>query len=228
MSVEIWPVIHLSTVPAFTFENARIAERCGCPGVFLISMNGQDAMIDPAAQLIRDMVPGLKIGINMLTETPIDSVKHSIDKGYDATWSDYSWQSDADDIGLETFGSRHKFFAAVAMKGETHDEPLPEFSARKACAFGFIPMTSGSSTGVTAPFEKIEMLRKAIGPDAPLAMSGVHPPTADRLVPLTTHWLVATAISDDFYRFNENKLRYLKQQSLSKGGENAGMGSGVH
>jgi predicted TIM-barrel enzyme len=70
-------------------------------------------------------------------------------------------------------------------------------------------MTSGSGTGVTAPLDKITQLRKAIGTGAPLAMSGVHPPNADRLTPLVTHFLVATCISRDFYTFDETKLQYL-------------------
>lgn len=215
MAVQIWPVIHLRDA-ATTLDNARIAFNCGCPGVFLISMSGEDRMIDPAARLIRDMVPGLKIGINMLTETPTDAVRHSLAKGYNATWSDYHWRDERQTIRDMIFRSQdrdHKFFAAVAMKGETHDEPYPEQSAQLAEAMGFISMTSGSSTGVTAPFEKIQYLRESIRPETPLAMSGVHPPDAHNLVPLTTHWLVATAISKDFYNFDEAKLRYLKQQS---------------
>lgn len=221
MSVEIWPVIHLSYDPVVTLENARIAQRCGCPGVFLISMSGEDAMIDPAADLIRCWMPDLMIGVNMLTKDPYDSVRHSIARGYDATWSDYFWQNEAELIqGATNSGKDHGFFAACAMKGETHDEPYPEKSAILAAALGFIPMTSGSSTGVTAPFEKIKRLRKAIGPVADLAMSGVHPPFAHNLVPLTTHWLVATAISKNFYKFDEAKLRYLKIASEITGEKN--------
>jgi hypothetical protein len=207
MSVEVWPVIHLSGALSVTLNNSQIAQRCGCPGVFLISMHGKDALIDPAADMIRREVPGLKIGINMLTESPLDSVLHSIAMGYDATWSDYAWQVESDGI-YDLCRAGHKFFAAVAMKGETHDEITPEVSALDAYLMGFVPMTSGSGTGVPAPHDKIERLRKAIGPDGPLAMSGVHPPF-ERLAALTTHWLVATAISSDFYHFDEAKLHAL-------------------
>jgi len=202
----VWPVIHLSDVKR-TIENAQIAARCGCPGVFLISMSGDDDQIDPAATLIRREVPALKIGINMLSTSPAQAVWHSRTHGYDATWSDYAWQH----TGIEglTDGTDHKFFAAVAFKGATHNEPDPDASAREAVARGFIPMTSGSGTGVTAPLEKIKRLRAAIGQGAPLAMSGVHPPTAHRLTPLATHFLVATCISKDFYTFDERKLRFL-------------------
>ncbi len=206
---DIWPVIHLSTVDKLTVENASMAARCGCPGVFLISMSGNDDAVDPAAALIRREVPGLKIGINLLTKSPSWAVCHSMNQGYDATWSDFAWQGTGVDAYIEKAGVDHKFFAAVAFKGETHNEPDPHASAREAVARGFIPMTSGSGTGVTAPFEKIERLRKAIGPAAPLAMSGVHPPHADRLVPLVTHFLVATCISRDFYTFDEAMLQYL-------------------
>jgi hypothetical protein len=214
---EIWPVIHLRD-ESRTINNARIAAACGCPGVFLISMNGQDAHIDPAAELIRREVPGLKIGINMLTVDPLDAVLHSLARGYDATWSDYEWQHTT--IDFLTHGTAHKFFAAVAFKGSTYNEPDPEKSAREAVKRGFIPMTSGSGTGVTAPLDKIERLRDAIGPDAPLAMSGVHPPTAERLTPLVTHWLVATCISKTFYEFDESKLRYLARLAASTTTEN--------
>jgi predicted TIM-barrel enzyme len=209
----IWPVIHLKDDNR-TIANAQVAARCGCPGVFLIAMNGDDTMIDPAAKLIRREVPDLKIGINMLSAAPAFAVCHSINHGYDATWSDYAWQ---DSVIEKHIGSRdHKFFAAVAMKGETHDEPNPEASAREAVARGFIPMTSGSGTGVTAPLDKIKRLRAAIGPDAPLAMSGVNPNRAYQLTPLATHFLVATCISSDFYTFEESKLRYLIKQGATQ------------
>jgi hypothetical protein len=220
MAVEIWPVIHLvSTEPKVTIENAEIAKRCGCPGVFLISMGGYDEIIDPSASLIRDMVPGLKIGSNRLQSGPLDSVHHDMTMGYDATWSDYSWRSQIAGLTSLTGKGAHKFFAACAMKGETHNELDPEGSAQMAVRCGFIPMTSGHTTGATAPRSKIVRLRNAIGPTAPLAVSGVHPPTAHELVPLTTHWLVATAISKDFYRFDEAKLRFLKHQSEFTGGK---------
>jgi hypothetical protein len=214
MAVEIWPVIHVSLDPVVTIENARIAHRCGCPGVFLISMSGDDSKIDPAAALIRRGVPELKIGINRLTSTPLECVEEALASGYDAAWSDYSWQDQVENICGRIGNTPFKFFAAVAMKGETHDEPYPEKSAFLAKDHGFIPMTSGSGTGVTAPFDKIRNLSYALGSGSPLAMSGVHPPLAHNLVPYTTHWLVATAISKDFYRFDEDKLKYLKTQSV--------------
>ena len=208
----IWPVIHLSDHPSLTVSNAEMAARCGCPGVFLIAMNGDDSMIDPAAKLIRSEVPSLKVGINMLQTGPADAVRHSIDHGYDATWSDYAWQED--EVRLK---HGHQFFAAVAMKGETYNEPDPEASAREAVACGFIPMTSGSGTGITAPINKIKMLRNAIGPDAPLAMSGVNPPHAHLLTPMATHFLVATCISSDFYTFDETMLQYLAAKTRGAG-----------
>jgi predicted TIM-barrel enzyme len=169
-------------------------------------------MIAPAARLIRRGVPGLKIGINMLRSRPFDAVLHSINAGFDATWSDYDWRDERIDL-IRDADSDHKFFAAVAFKGQTHNEPDPEGSAREAVARGFIPMTSGNGTGVTAPLGKIRRLRAAIGPNAPLAMSGINPNRAYQLRGLATHFLVATCISLDFYTFDESKLRYLINQS---------------
>lgn len=210
--MNIWPVIHLSDDNQLTVENAKVAACCGCPGVFLISMCGDDAAVDPAAELIRRDVPGLKVGINLLSVEPYDAVLHSLESGYDATWSDYPWR-DTDGIDDLIKGTGHQFFAAVAFKGATHNELYPEASAREAVRRGFIPMTSGNGTGVTAPLDKIKRLQIAIGPDAPLAMSGVNPNRAYQLRGLATHFLVATCISSDFYTFEESKLRYLITQT---------------
>jgi hypothetical protein len=138
MTVEIWPVIHVSPDSNITLENADIAQRCGCPGVFLISMSGEDRFTDVHAQLIREQFK-LKIGVNLLTMSPFETVEHSLAQGYEASWSDYSWRGERESIRRLIEGSNHKFFAAVAMKGETHDEPNPEQSARIAEDHGIHP-----------------------------------------------------------------------------------------
>ena len=204
MTPQVWPVIHLSD-DRRTIANANIAARCGCPGVFLIAMDGDDAKIAPAARLIRRGVPSLKIGANRLRSEPFDALLDNLNAGYDATWSDYTWQHEQLEL-IRDADSDHLFFAAVAMKGETHNEPDPEGSAREAVARGFIPKTSGSGTGIAAPIKKITNMRKAIGPDAPLAMSGVDVSRMSELAPLVSHFLIATCISKNFYEFDEAML----------------------
>jgi hypothetical protein len=203
MTPQVWPVIHLS-YDRRNVENAQIAARCGCSGVFLISMSGRDEQVDPAANLIRRVVPDLKVGINLLTMDPALAVIHAINHGYDATWSDYAWQHTYIEKLID--GRDHQFFAAVGFKGETYNEADPKASARQAVARGFIPMTSGSGTGIAASISKIASMRNAVGPDAPLAMSGVDVARMDELAPLVSHFLIATCVSKNFYEFDEAML----------------------
>jgi len=196
---QVWPVIHVRD-SLTSIANARIAQACGCAGVFLISMSGNDRLLKPVKAAINRAVPGFKVGANFLSLDCDQAVTRSLADGYDATWADDAWQHHDINAGS------HPFFAAVAFKGSTYRDPFPKQTAREAVARGFIPMTSGAGTGVAAPVSKIAGLREALGPDAPLAMSGVDVARMDDLAPLVSHFLIATCISKDFYQFDEAML----------------------
>lgn len=201
---EVWPVIHVRDLPT-SIRNASIAQSCGCSGVFLISMHGADDELVPVKAGLNRLLPGFKVGANFLSMDCDVAVTRSLMDGYDATWADDAWQ----DTNVHDLirPSRHPFFAAVAFKGSTYHDPHPDRTAREAVARGFIPMTSGSGTGVAASISKIARLREAIGPDAPLAMSGVDVARMDELAPLVSHFLIATCVSKNFYEFDEAMLR---------------------
>jgi hypothetical protein len=196
---EVWPVIHLRNART-SILNAGIAQDCGASGVFLISMHGHDDSLASHRAALKREFPDLKVGANYLTKGSGASIQRSLKEGFDATWSDYDW----DDV---PFCDPRPFFAPVAFKGQTYNNPNPGEDAREAVLRGFIPMTSGSGTGVSAPIYKIEKLREAIGPDAPLAMSGVDVKRLNILAELVTHFLIATCISKDFYEFDRAMLR---------------------
>jgi hypothetical protein len=201
MTPQVWPVIHVRDTKTAA-ANARIAQACGCTGVFLISMHGDDRTLKPVKAALNRLLPGFKVGANFLSLDCDQAVLRSIADGYDATWADDAWQH----TDIHQWSGSHPFFAAVAFKGSTYRDPHPDRTAREAVARGFIPMTSGSGTGVAASISKIAGLREALGPDAPLAMSGVDVSRMDELAPLVSHFLIATCISKDFYQFDEAML----------------------
>jgi hypothetical protein len=85
----VWPVIHMVNA-SLALENARIAARCRAEGVFLIQMDGDDALLDPVAAEIRRTIPGLKVGVNYLSLPAELALTRSLALGYDATWTDRS------------------------------------------------------------------------------------------------------------------------------------------
>lgn len=211
---EVWPVIHLQGRER-ALHKARIAFRNGCPGVFIISMEGRDEGIAPIALELKKLYPSKLIGVNYLRSSAEEALRTSLKHGFDATWSD--------DCGVHSDGvsdmakrigvllkenPKHLFFGSVAFKYKRIDTK-PEVAAAHASALGMIATTSGPMTGVAAPVEKLQALRKALG-SAPLAVaSGVTPHNVHEIRGLVTHILVATGISNQLDDFDETKLHAL-------------------
>lgn len=217
---QVWPVIHLSTELKNT-ENVRIAVACGCPGVFLIHMGGEDELIDPFALQLKRAHPSLMVGVNYLTLPAHLALERSLKLGLDATWTDNPGvRSDVISSHVEFITRQlgltqrpHLFFGSVAFKYQPA-EPDPAEAARRAAGFGMIPTTSGSKTGVAPEPAKLAAMRQALG-DGPLAVaSGFTPDNAYELGRFVTHILVSTGISkfgsDD--EFDETLLRRLIEQ----------------
>lgn len=214
---EIWPVIHLST-PELAVSNALMARDSHCTGVFLISMDGRDEAIDPAAALIRERVPGLLLGVNYLGMPAPDALRHSLAMGYDATWSDAPGVR-SDEVQPKAFAVErllqdarpHRFFGSVAFKYQAPDAD-PGRAALLATQLGMIATTSGEATGVAPPARKLAQMRAALG-EAPLALaSGVTPDNAYELGRFLTHVLVATGVSKNFEEFDDYLLKELVKQ----------------
>lgn len=211
---ELHAVIHYRDLDT-ALRNADIAAAAGCTGVFLIHMGGKDGLLDAAAGAIRTNFPGLKLGINRLATGAATSVHRNDEVGADSTWSDYCGVSSA---GVISLGHEikdaleghpgHRFFGSVAFKYQ-HLDPNPSDAARVAAAMGFIPTTSGPSTGSAPPVEKLAVMAKALS-GGPLAVaSGITPENAASFLPYVWYFLCSTGISSSYYEFDPLRVREL-------------------
>ena len=216
MSVKIIPVIHYADDEQ-TLRNARIAFDAGCDGVFLIHMEGRDHLLPPVATAIKKRWNDRLVGVNFLRMDADEAVVESIRHGLDMTWTDEQVTHSAEQPWAEASRirdsrasfPRHLVFVGVAFKHQ-RAEPHPDQAALRACEMGLVPTTSGPATGVAADAGRIEELRRAIGPDAPLAIaSGVTPENVHEFAPHLTHILVATGVSRSFHEFDADRLRML-------------------
>lgn len=232
LSPEVWPVIHLAGIE-LALRNATIARACGCPGVFLIQMNGYDDEIEPAAQAIRARFGDLKIGGNFLSSRADEALRRSLAMGLDATWSDapgvrsdgvQPWLQESLVPQLQAH-PQHLFFGSVAFKYQPVDADPPA-AALRAAELGMVPTTSGSATGIAPAADKLHAMRLALNqaqaqaraqaqaqPCTPLAVaSGITPDNACELGRFLTHILVATGVSKSFHELDEQALRRLVAQ----------------
>jgi hypothetical protein len=102
-------------------------------------------------------------------------------------------------------------FGGVAFKGRAsvHFEQLGPAAARAARAGVHVVTTSGYSTGVAPPVEKIRLIREALG-NHPLAIaSGITPHNIAPFLPLADAFLVATGIESSFGVFDPAKTQAL-------------------
>jgi predicted TIM-barrel enzyme len=217
--LRVWPVIHLEST-SVALENAELASRAGAYGVFVISMSGDDDSVVPAAAAIKSAFPGLKVGVNHLTKLPAKSLALASAAGLDAMWTDHPGVSSSGltQIGLDLHTEHQtclsiQVFASVAFK---YQKPEPE--PAKAIVFahqqGWLPTTSGDQTGQAPDPEWVRGLREAIGEDMPLAIaSGMDEYNVTVFGPLLSDILVASKISDTFYRFSPEKLKRFMDRS---------------
>lgn len=225
---EVWPVIHLASME-LALRNAAIARACGCPGVFLIQMDGYDDEIEPAAQAIRARFSDLKIGGNFLSSRADEALRRSLAMGLDATWSDapgvrsdgvQPWVLESLVPQLQAH-PEHMFFGSVAFKYQPADAD-PSAAALRAAGLGMVPTTSGSATGIAPNAAKLHAMRLALNqaqaqaraqPCLSLAVaSGITPDNACELGRFLTHILVATGVSKSFHELDEQALRRLVAQ----------------
>jgi hypothetical protein len=215
-TTQVWPVIHYTTI-RLALENAAIVARCGCPGVFLISMDGQDDELDQAIIAVKSRFPELKVGGNFLTQGPLAALTRCLDLSIDATWTDRP--------GVSSFGPNeealqiaqmleqhpeHMFFGSVAFKYQAA-EPFPAQAGVAAANLGMIATTSGPATGEAVDVTKLEVMKAALG-ERPLGLaSGVSPENARLFTPYVDYFLVSTHVSESptSPMLSEAKLRAL-------------------
>lgn len=218
-SLRLIPVIH-HIETSLSVEQARLAFELGADGVFLISHHDDDAGLIPLAKQIRQDRPSAWLGINFLSMPLVDAFRLAVDSDVriDGLWTDRPGVSsegyETETLHLATYRAllddagrpAPTIFASVAFKYQAleHD---PGLAAAKALELGFIPTTSGSATGSAPSLSKIEVMRQAIGPDAPLACaSGMTLDNIAVFAPLLSHVLVATGVSRDEHHFDAQLL----------------------
>lgn len=210
----VLPVIHVDTL-ARTLDNAALAFEAGADGVFLISMNGRDEVLESMGRDVKSRWPEKLVGLNFLTRTAVDAVRITAGAGLDMTWSDNAQvhteqpldKARAIAAALAEFPG-HKFLGGVAFKHQKW-EPLPATAAQRALALGFIPCTSGSATGVAAEVTKIARIHEATGGAELAIASGITPDNVLDFAPYLSHILVATGVSKNEYDFDFELLSRL-------------------
>jgi hypothetical protein len=216
MVTQVFPVIHYDTIRQ-ALDNAAIAERCGCPGVFLISMDGRDDELDQAIMAVKHRYTNLKVGGNFLSLGALDALKRCLDLEIDATWVDSPGVNSAGaadkafairDLLLQNPG--HRFFGSVAFKYQAPERD-PAKAALNALQLGMIPTTSGTATGVAADTEKLATMKRALGANPLGLASGVSPENVHLSIPYVDYIMVSTHISEtpDSPMFSEQKLQAL-------------------
>ena len=213
------PVIH-HIEPSLSLEQAKLAFELGADGVFLISHQDDDASLIPLAKQIRQERPTAWLGINFLSMGLPGAFRLVIDSDVriDGVWSDRPGVSsegyETEALHLATYRALlddagrpvPSIFASVAFKYQAFEND-PGLAAAKALELGFIPTTSGSATGSAPSLSKIEVIRQAIGPEAPLACaSGMTLDNIEAFAPLLSHVLVATGVSRDEHHFDAQRL----------------------
>lgn len=211
----VLPVIHFFDAQT-ALEQADVAMAAGADGVFLISHHGSDDDLIMPAMTIKGRYPHKAIGINFLSKTARDSLECVMEIGLDMVWTDDPGVSsrhtdhDARMIAsiLSSPGPKPLFFGSVAFKYKDEDAS-PALAGRAAASLGMLPTTSGAATGAAPDVEKIRSMREELvdfgAPDLAIA-SGLSPENIRSFMPYATHFLVATKVSKDAYRFDPARL----------------------
>lgn len=202
----VFPVIHVQHA-ARTLDNAAIAFEAGCDGVFLISMDGHDDVLESQARLVKARWPDKLVGINFLSRPAVDAIHISAEAGMDMTWGDNAQVHTAQALDKAEQIAKalaqhpgHQFFGGVAFKYQT-PEPQPGLAAVRAQTLGIIPTTSGAGTGEAADVAKIADMHQAVN-GGPLAIaSGITPDNVLEYAPYLSHILVATGVSKNEHDF---------------------------
>lgn len=211
--MHIYPVIHYLD-RATALEEVNVARNCGAHGVFLISHRGNDAELVAVSAEAKRLHPDFRIGINLLSESPLHACNKADDHRLDMVW--------ADDMGIDSGGGNAmaeslsrfarafpsiQLFASVAFKYRPH-EPNPPLAASIAQRLGFIPTTSGSATGSAPDVRKIIDMSVATNGQLAIA-SGMTPENVGSYAPYLSHILVSTGVGLDEYRIDPQRLTLL-------------------
>lgn len=196
----VLPVIHVETEKQ-TLQNAEIAQKEGADGVFLISMRGM-----PHSQLarvhegLRKECDTLWIGVNYLDLQAEQTFSRL--KGIPGVWTDNAQIDEKDPIQMNAnliaesrrrSGWKGLYFGGVAFKGQKPVQDI-EKAAKIAKKYMDVVTTSGSGTGFAPEWEKIALMKDAIG-EHPLGIaSGISPENVHEYLDIADCFLVASSL----------------------------------
>lgn len=209
--MKIIPVIHHKD-EQLSFYNAEMCAKENVYGLFLISMEGDNYGLSALAKKIKNNFPHLKIGVNHLGYSALESLYENLNYSLDLTWSDSPIvtgtviSEEAKSIAHELESSEHLFFNSVAFKYQRIEKNIPQ-AVLNSQSLKFIPTTSGEATGKAADLNKLILMKKHLK-DYPLGIaSGLTPENVHEYTPFIEYGLVATGISENFHTFDSLKLK---------------------
>jgi hypothetical protein len=200
----ILPVIHFST-REIAFANAEIAFANGCDGVFVINMGFEetDAIIPSICALLKQEFPDKKIGVNFLYSEFIPNLINNTNN-IDMIWTDDTIPERYDPVvDKELYKRPIEIYESFAFKYKREDSDFVN-TGKMILSKGRIPTTSGPATGQPPSVEKVLQLSEL----TTLALaSGLDPNNVHLFKNHITHALVATGISETFYKFDPVKVK---------------------
>jgi uncharacterized protein len=210
----ILPVIHVRTLEQ-TLKNTQIAQDAGADGVFLISMEGMDALSLFNIHLrVKQKFPDFWTGVNYLDLEAKEAFKF-VDWRVNGVWSDNAKidervreQKDAIEIAEARSGYNGLYFGGVAHK---YQRPVFDLERAATLAKDYMDVvtTTGPGTGQAADLEKVEQMSKLVGRDRMGLASGTSPENIESFKPYVKHFLVATSLMESIEYFNSKRVAAL-------------------
>jgi hypothetical protein len=215
----VQPVVHVKDASQ-AFIQVLIARDAGADGAWLINHGIAHHALWDIYEKLRPKFPGFWIGLNFLDLDAFDALTW-VDDTVNGLWADDAHVHDLRDLKqaeyvakLAKYVKKHrpwsgKYFGCVAFKGQAPARD-PASSAVRAIPYVDVVTTSGSSTGVSAPIEKISGMHAALAGVRPLAIaSGITPENVGGYLPHVEFLMVSTGISRSFHELDPEKTRAL-------------------
>lgn len=221
---KLYPVIHVQG-GLQALNNAKVAREAGADGVFLINHWMESIPYTKLLYIqeeLNDYFAGkFPIGVNCLDLDPVDTLyAFNNTLTVPMLWADNAGivegntaQTVAQEMkdAIVDTGWKGQYFGGVAFKYQREVTDL-ESVTKTAMQYVDIVTTSGSATGVAAPIEKLETMKRILGDKSLAIASGI---TVENVLDYTDFvdiFLVSTGISKDFLTLDPAKVRELSDK----------------
>lgn len=199
-------------------EAVRIACSFGLRGVFLIDQIMHEHDVLALVREIRDLHPGLWVGVNLLSHAPAEALVMALGggNGIDGLWSDNAGIDEHSAVHPEAAAlvtARREarweglYFGGLAFKYQRQVAAVDlERAAGMARPYMDVVCTSGPGTGVAAEVGKVQELRKGLGEHALALASGITPQNVQIYMPYVQAFLIGTGIEKSFGVLDPRKI----------------------